>query len=81
MKTYDVLARCKTPDCKGILRFGAITADSLDALTTRLREFGAQEAMCSICQRTAVYRYADYVASPLDERAGDHRERSHSSTC
>ena len=67
-KTYDVIAKCKTPECDGMLRFGATTADSLSSLAAQLRHFKTQEKTCPVCQRTLTYTYQDYVATPLDEK-------------
>jgi hypothetical protein len=66
MKTYDVLAQCKTPECAGMLRFGVTTADSPTSLNEQLHNFLAKEATCSVCQQTAIYTFRDYLATPLE---------------
>jgi hypothetical protein len=67
METYDVVAKCKTPKCEGMLRFGTTTADSLNALVKQLHNFSTQQATCPVCQQSASYSFQDYLATPLDQ--------------
>jgi hypothetical protein len=68
MKTYEVVAKCKTtPNCKGMPCFGTTTADSEHALAEQLRNFSPQQSTCPVCQKTALYSFQDYGANPLDE--------------
>ena len=67
METYDVVAKCKTPKCEGVLRFGTTTADSINALVKQLHNFSAQQSTCPVRQQSAAYSFQDYLATPLDQ--------------
>lgn len=73
MKTYDVVAKCKsTSNCEGTPSFGTVTAESLEALNEQLLKLPPRQATCPICKKTATYSFPDYRASPL----GEHSTRS-----
>jgi hypothetical protein len=57
--TYEVLAKCVTPKCKGTVSFGTTTSTALD-LVEHIHNFAPKKAKCPICQRTASYSNKQY---------------------
>jgi hypothetical protein len=62
-----VVAKCKTPKCEGMLRFGTTTADSLNALVKQLHTFSTQQSTCPLCQQSAAYSFQDYLETPQNQ--------------
>ena len=66
MEIYEVVAKCKTPNCESILSLGTTAASSSEALAHQLSAYSSGQSTCPDCQNTALYSSQDYRAILLN---------------